>query len=228
MSTRFEVLLNGKQVCLCGIDGDGVLSVGLNYVKHKNKNSEFDLHVGGLGYFDGSQDTQVHAAWEAPDVVTGDEITIRILPEGEFDGPVGMTASPKKILLDSDFGEMSYYIDAWRAEIPFPSPPFEVVSIFIRADDSGPTENQRKQLLELPRRHSELWPEICSALVRCHKKIKASEELEERMNVRVSVNLYERESNSIEMKYEVDGDPESRGYYVTLRDWEIAEVCTAE
>ena len=34
MSTRFEILKNGERVCISGINGDGVLSVGLTYVKH--------------------------------------------------------------------------------------------------------------------------------------------------------------------------------------------------
>ena len=43
----------------------------------------------------------------------------------------------------------------------------------------------------------------------------------------VGINLYD-DSNTIEITYRVEGDPEFRSYFVTLRDWEIAEVCMAE
>ena len=58
MSTRFEILKNGERVCISGINGDGVLSVGLTYVKHPGQDSTHDLQIGGLGMFDGSRDRQ--------------------------------------------------------------------------------------------------------------------------------------------------------------------------
>jgi hypothetical protein len=39
--------------------------------------------------------------------------------------------------------------------------------------------------------------------------------------------LYD-DSNTIEITYRVEGDPEFRCYFVTLRDWQIAEVFMAE
>jgi hypothetical protein len=43
----------------------------------------------------------------------------------------------------------------------------------------------------------------------------------------VGISLYD-DSNTIEMAYRFEGDPEFRGFFVTLRDWEIAEVYIAE
>jgi hypothetical protein len=227
MSTRFEILKNGERICISGINGDGVLSVGLTYVKHPGQEQAHDLRIGGLGFFDGSQDRQHHAGWPSPEVTTGDEITIRILPAGDYDEPQGLTGSPKQTVDDPDFGQMNYYVDAWNADIPFDSAPIESAHIHIRADDSGPSQHQRDLIVELRARHSQLWPDICTALVKCHAEIKTSAELSSRLMDHVGISLYD-DSNTIEMAYRFEGDPEFRGYFVTLRDWEIAEVYIAE
>jgi hypothetical protein len=214
-------------VCISGIHLDGVLSVGLTYVKHPGQEHSLDLQICGLGKFDGSQDRQHHAGWPSPEVTTGDEITIRTLPPGDYDEPHGMTGSPKQTVDDPDFGQLNYYVDAWDGDIPFDSTPIESAHIHIRADDPGPSQHQRDLIVELRVRHSMLWPGICTALVKCHPEIKTSDELSSRLVPHIGINLY-GDSNTIEITYRVEGDPEFRGYFVTLRDWEIAEVCMAE
>jgi hypothetical protein len=203
-----------------------VLSVGLTYVKRTDEELTHDLQIGGLGMFDGSQDRQHHAGWPAPDVTTGDEITIRILPAGKYDEPHGMTDSPRKTIDDSDFGQLNYYVDSWDADIPFETAPIQTAHIHLRADDSGPTQNQRESVSGLKHRHAQLWPEICTSLVKCHPEITTSEELSSRLVPHIGINMYD-DSNTIEITYRVDGDPKYRGYFVTLRDWQIAEVCMA-
>ncbi|MCS7469681.1 hypothetical protein NZK35_23775 [Stieleria sp. ICT_E10.1] len=227
MSTRFEILKNGERVCISGINGDGVLSVGLTYVKHPDQELTHDLQIGGLGMFDGSQDRQHHVAWPPPDVTTGDEITIRILPAGEYDEPEGLSGSPRKTIDDPDFGQLNYYVDSWDADIPFDSPPIETAHLHLRADDSGPSQHQRALIHELPIRHAKLWPDLSSALVKCHPEIQTVDELSVRLVNHIGVNVYD-DSNAIEIVYSVEGDPEFRGYFVTLRNWEIVEVCMAE
>ena len=76
-------------------------------------------------------------------------------------------------------------------------------------------------------KHAQLWPDICSALVKCHPEIKTSDELSTRLVPHFGINMYD-DSNTIEITYSIEGDPEFRGYFVTLRDWEIAEVCMAK
>ncbi len=227
MSTRFEILKNGERVCISGITGDGVLTVGVTYVKHAQQELSHDLQIGGLGMFNGSKDRQYHAAWPSPHITVGDEITIRILPPGEYDAPSGMTGSPKKSIDDTELGTLNYYIDSWDADIAFDAPPLESAHIHICADENGPTIQQRQLLRELPSCHRNIWPDIRSALVRCHPEIQTSDELCARLVTHIGINLY-NESNTIELTYRVDGDPEFRGYFVTLRDWEITEVCMAE
>lgn len=227
MSTRFELLKNGKRVCISGINGDGVVCVGLNYVSHPGQKSTYDLQIGGLGMFDGSQDRQHHASWPSPDVAVGDEITIRILPPGQYDQPYGMTDSARKTLEDPELGKLHYFINAWDTDISFDSAPIESAHIHLQAGEAGPTQHQRNLIHQLQDRHVQLWPEICSALVKCHTDIKTSDELTKRVVPHIGINLYD-DSNAIEITYRVKGDPEFRGYFVTLRDWVITEVCMAE
>lgn len=227
MSTRFEVLKNGERVCISGIEGDGVLSVDLTYLNHRGQESTHRLHIGGLGMFDGSRERQHHARWPSPDVATGDEITIRILPPGEYDQPRGMTASPRKTIDDPEFGKLGYYTDAWDADITFDSPPIESAHIHLRADKAGPAPHQRDLLRELRVRHKELWPDIRSALVKCHPEIKTADELSERIASRIGIDM-DDDPNTIRLSYRVNGDPEHRRYAVTLRDWEIVEIHMAE
>ncbi|MCC9656719.1 hypothetical protein [Rhodopirellula halodulae] len=211
MSTRFEILKNGERVCISGINGDGVLTVGVTYVKHPGQDLNHDLQIGGLGMFDGSKDRRHHADWPSPDVTTGDENTIRILPPGEFDEPCGVTGSPKKSIDDTELGTLNYYIDSWDADIAFDAPPLESAHIHICADENGPTELQRKLLRDLPDRHLKLWPDILTALVKCHPEIDTSDELSSRLRSHIGIIMY-GDSSSIELTYSVEGDPEFRGY----------------
>ena len=51
--------------------------------------------------------------------------------------------------------------------------------------------------------------------------------MERRVNPEVGINIY-RQDKSVELSFSVKGDPELRGYFVTLRDGQIAEVTMAE
>lgn len=196
MSTRFEILKNGERVCISGINGDGVLSVGVTYVKHPGKEPSFDLGVGGLGMFDGSMDRQHHADWPSTEITTGDEITIRILAPGEFDEPCGKTCSPKKSIDDAELGTINYYINSWDADIAFDVAPFQSAHIHFGADENGPSEHQRRLLRDLRDRHVELWPNIRSALVKCHPEIQTPDELDLRLNLILASTLSKTQNRS--------------------------------
>jgi len=227
MSTRFEILKNGERVCVAGIDGDGVLSCIVNYVKGSDEEGTHDLNIGGIGIFDSSRNSRNHAVWPAPKISPGDEITIRILPPGAFDLPFGMSASPKKTLNDPDYGQMSYYVNSWDADIAFDNYPFKSAHIHLRAGESGPSQLQRSLIRELCIRHDQLWPAVCSALVRCHPEIDTTEELTRRIVPHVNIDMTD-ESEDIELSYTVEGDPEFHGYVITIRNWEIVEVSSFE
>ncbi len=227
MSTRFEILKNGTRICVSGINGNGVLSIGLSYIKHPGESLTHLLQIGGLGIFDGSLDRPHHATWPAPEVTTGDEITIRILPPGKYDEPQELTGHPSQTIDDPEFGKLNYCIDSWDADIEFASPPIESAHIHLRGHDSGLTQLQRDLLRELRSRHSQLWPEIRSALVKCHPDIETAVELSRRLIPHIGIDMYD-DTNTIGLTYRVQGDPEFRAYFITLREWEITEVCMAD
>lgn len=99
---------------------------------------------------------------------------------------------------DPDFGSLNHYVDSWHADIPFDTPPIESAHIHIQADDSGPTKQQHDLIAMLLTRHSQLWPDICSALVKFHPEIKTIEELSSRLVRHIGINLYD-DSNTIEI-----------------------------
>jgi hypothetical protein len=227
MSTRFEILKNGVRVCIAGSNGDGVLSVDLSFIKHAGRKPKHQFSVGGLGMFDGSLDRPHHVNWSAPTVTTGDEITIRVLPPGEFDSPHGTTASPKKTVNDPELGRLDYYVDAWLADIELASPPLRTARVRIRASEQGPTVAQRKLLRDLPALHVRLWPEISTAIVRCHPDITTAEELLKRIVPHVGIDIG-NELNRVLISYSLADDPPYRGCFVTLRNGQIAEVCMSD
>jgi hypothetical protein len=99
---RFQVLINGRQACVSGMDGYGVLSAVLSRVKRspkaypgKNKHplkigkaewskERIEFDVGGL---DSIADQHLH--WLKRDLRIGDEIVIRVLSGGKHDAPKG-------------------------------------------------------------------------------------------------------------------------------------------
>ena len=100
MTARFEIVVNGERVCISGLEGDGVLATMVNFVKHADEDGKYELSIGGLGRFLSTQDHPHHADWPKPSVSIGDVITIRILPEGEFDLPQNMIGSPRDSIAD--------------------------------------------------------------------------------------------------------------------------------
>ena len=93
---RFEVSLNGEQLCVAGLGEFGVLSAILSWVKrdpeefspvqhtHTNRESwsaeESIIDVSGLSGGDA-------LAWVRKPVREGDEIVLRVLPPGVSDPP---------------------------------------------------------------------------------------------------------------------------------------------
>src|SRR6266581_895344 len=102
-SLRFEVQINGRSACTSGMDGFGVLDVVLTRVKRNPKSypgknahplklskaawakEHIDLYVGGLD----TNHTDQHLHWLRENIKIGDEITIKVLPSGAIDKPLG-------------------------------------------------------------------------------------------------------------------------------------------
>ena len=97
----------------------------------------------------------------------------------------------------------------------------------VAGGDQLTSDSQRQRFSGFQARHDSLWPLIAESLVRCHSDITTVSELAERIHPRICLNM-QPDGSDIEINYTVDGDPEFRAYFVTLRNWEIAEVCAAE
>jgi hypothetical protein len=97
---RFEVLLNGRRVAVIGMEQFGVVSAIITWVRRNPKNitekmradpsfdelhflrEQCELELGGL-----DAATDEHVFWAKEALRPGSEITIRVLPPGEFDIP---------------------------------------------------------------------------------------------------------------------------------------------
>lgn len=94
---RFQVLVNGSPVCTTGQPGFGVMTALLSWRKldptklppeqratlsSAGSGGELEFSVGGIDSTDNR-----HTSWKVPPIAVGDEITIRVLPSGQFDAP---------------------------------------------------------------------------------------------------------------------------------------------
>src|SRR4249919_3433307 len=100
---RFEILVNGKRVCLAGIPGYGVLTATLSWVKRnpasvdrttiKTSSLEsflkelIELEVGGLNTNADAGEHGQRLNWLKQHLREGDEIAFRVLPPGRSDEP---------------------------------------------------------------------------------------------------------------------------------------------
>jgi len=99
-NTRFQLEVNGESVCIAGVEGFGVLSAVVHWVKRdpsrfnpeKNPHSsveqfcseEIDIELGGL-----DSNPQADArplVWHRRALKAGDVVTLRILEPGSIDG----------------------------------------------------------------------------------------------------------------------------------------------
>ena len=88
----YEILLNGKKVCLAGVDGLGVLSANLSSVSRAPNpdagedasvpTKELTLEVGGLRSVEG-----IHVSWLNHPLAVGDTVTIIVKEATLVDEP---------------------------------------------------------------------------------------------------------------------------------------------
>jgi hypothetical protein len=77
----FQILLNGKKICVAGIPKDGVLTTTLTYVPFR-KRRETRLYVGGL-----ETEKDEHLFWKEAILHRGDELRVRIVETKSVDVP---------------------------------------------------------------------------------------------------------------------------------------------
>lgn len=77
----FDVRLNGKQLCIAGIGGDGSLNTMIDYTVGQS-GQRLSLRVGGL-----AADVDEFVTWSVMSLNVGDEITLRIIEVDSVDPP---------------------------------------------------------------------------------------------------------------------------------------------
>ena len=229
MSARIEVSVNGKRICIAGFDSIGSLTALVEMARRQDDEPvRQTMTIGGFGQYQVNQRKPQFANWSVPEIGVDDEITIRILPPGEFDPPNPSNVRPlTSVEIDDQvFGSLKYQIDAWNGEVEFDHPPMKKAFVHLVGSEEEASPTHKELFLELKRRHDQLWPSIAEALVKCHETITTTEELETQLQPLVGINMYD-ESSRIELVYNCENDPEMRGYFVTLRDWEVVEIVAA-
>ena len=78
----FQIVLNGKRICVAGIPRDCVLSTTITYVPFRRR-KETRLYVGGL-----EVDKNEHVFWKESILRAGDEVRIKIVETKSVDAPL--------------------------------------------------------------------------------------------------------------------------------------------
>lgn len=91
---RFQLEINGKPICISGVDGYGVLSAIVTWAKRDpTKFSLMKLPHSSLEEFSreelriefGGLDSNRHRSWHQEELKVGDVVSIRILAPGPID-----------------------------------------------------------------------------------------------------------------------------------------------
>ena len=77
----FDVRLNGKELCVAGIDGDGALNTMIDYTAGRG-GQRLSLRVGGL-----ATGADEFMTWCGMSLSVGDEITVKIVEVDAVDPP---------------------------------------------------------------------------------------------------------------------------------------------
>lgn len=77
----FDVRLNGKQICVAGIEGDGSLNTMIDYTAGQG-GQRLSLRVGGL-----AAEAEEFMTWSVMPLNVGDEITLKIIEANSVDQP---------------------------------------------------------------------------------------------------------------------------------------------
>jgi hypothetical protein len=83
--TAFEILVNGKRLCVAGTLTADVVSIAVNWVRRVSEHApdRIQFHVGGLI----ADRPHEHFGWNTPRIGVGDEVTIRIVEVDACDTP---------------------------------------------------------------------------------------------------------------------------------------------
>lgn len=225
MTVRIEILCNGQRIALPGIDGNGVLSTCVTYVKAPAKDGIITLETSGVGHYGDVSGVSAAASWPTHELQIGDEITLRVLRHAEFEMPTKLLPESQKIN-DDQFGEVTIRGGGWSFSLPFDHPPLASARFYVHAGGSGPTLRQRSVIHEFTKRYKSIWPSVSVALLRCHGGIASVEELLNSMEPEMKVVVGAGDPAVLTLSYRIDGES-GRSYIVTIREWDVVEISTA-
>jgi len=81
----FKVRVNGKKVCVAGIDGKGALSAHVIWVRRKGARVAHELSLGVAGLQSATGD---HVVWhDALPLKIGDEVCVEVIDAARLDKP---------------------------------------------------------------------------------------------------------------------------------------------
>ena len=86
----FEILVNGKSLCIAGTAPNAVLSTILSWSRRHPERLNF--HVGGIP----GDDSTRHFEWETPRIEIGDEVLIRVIEADTCDEPDCIIQLPRR------------------------------------------------------------------------------------------------------------------------------------
>jgi hypothetical protein len=97
-NVRFEITLNGENLCTAGLDGYGSLTVGMNLFVPRPWSqacAQAGVPAGGsapsitvLGMNQRNASEYGHMVWGGKSLNVGDVITVCVLPQGHYDPPI--------------------------------------------------------------------------------------------------------------------------------------------
>jgi hypothetical protein len=135
---------------------------------------------------------------------------------------------------DPVLGAIEFFCGAWDGVVPFEFPGHRKLefALHVWADASGPTAGQRATFEGLCARYAALWPAFARSLAECHPELTTEEEVERSLLPIVGCYIEAGATaghNDFELVYTFDRPGEgSRGFFVRVVGWEIAETVMAE
>jgi len=133
---------------------------------------------------------------------------------------------------NEQLGKIERHIDAWMGEIPFefPCSGTKTLRLRIRADEKGPSIEQKKLVNGLVLRYEELWPKILPKLDEFRSglgSINSSRVPKSRLLLSVP-GIVGSEVFDFLLGYEFDGEePEGTGYFFGFSEWGLRYAAKA-
>jgi hypothetical protein len=138
------------------------------------------------------------------------------------------------IVTDPTFGEIAFCEGAWDGLVPFESVPAGTSEFagHVWADESGPSDVQRATFEQIKGRCTGLWPTVAKVLLGLHPVLGFVAAAEDHLSSTVDCYIEAEASQGhvdFELVYGFNLEGEnSRGFFVRIVGWQVAEAVIAE